>query len=404
MGTIKMAWRNIWRNQRRTSVTVAAMTLAVFITIGYSAMISGMLVQLESDALDLEMGAVQVLAPGYQDQPSIYQHILDSPAILQRLETAGLTATPRLLGAGLVASGDSSAGAAFLGVDLAREPKVLALSQQILEGRWLDAADPKGVVLGRKLAHTLGVKPGSELVALSQATDGSMANSLFTVRGVLKTVGDQTDRGGVFMAESTFRELLAFEGGAHQIIIKRPQVLDTPVLKAAVVRAAPDQDVQSWRDLNPTMATMLDSVSGLISIFFLIINIAIAIVLLNAMLMSVFERIKEFGVLKALGLPPGHVLKLIYAESFLQVLISISIGVTLALPVLWYLSTHGINMGALAGTSMMGMAMMETWYAVVTPRVFAQPIFMTFMVVALAVLYPATKAARISPVEAMRHQ
>ena len=122
------------------------------------------------------------------------------------------------------------------------------------------------------------------------------------------------------------------------------------------------------------------------------------------MLMSVFERIKEFGVLKALGMGPGAVLRLIYVESLLHVLLAILLGAGLAVPALWYLATQGINLGALAGASVMGMAMMETMYAVVTPRAVAQPILTTVVVVALAVLYPAVKAARIHPVEAMRHQ
>jgi ABC-type lipoprotein release transport system permease subunit len=399
-----MAWRNILRNKRRTIVTIAAMTTAVFITIVYSGLIAGMLVQLQSDTLDFELGAVQVFAPGFQDRPSIYTDIEETDAILERLDAAGLKAAPRLLGGGLVAHGEASAGAFLRGVDLERDPEVLAVSGQVFEGRWLDAEDPKGVVIGRKLAHTLGVEPGGELVVLSQATDGSIANDLFTVRGVLKGMGSETDRGGVFMSQAAFRELMVFDGGAHQIIIGRPDVLDTEAVKSAAIQAAPGQDVQSWRDLSPTLGSMLDSVTGLINIFFFVINVAIAVVILNAMLMAVFERIKEFGVLKALGIGPGAVLRLIYVESMLQVALAVSIGVLLVLPALWYLTTVGIDMGALAGTDMMGMVFMGTWYAVVSPLVFAQPILMTVLVVSIAVLYPAAKAARIRPVEAMRHQ
>jgi len=239
---------------------------------------------------------------------------------------------------------------------------------------------------------------------LSQAADGSMANDIFEVRGVLKSLGSETDRGGVLMSEAAFRALMAYDGGAHQIIVGRPAVLDTAAVKAAAIRAAPGQDVQSWRDLNPTLASMLDSVTGLISVFFFVINVAIAVVVLNAMLMAVFERIREFGVLKALGIAPGDLLKLIYVESMLQVALAVALGVTLALPALWYLTRVGIDMGALAGTDVMGMVMMDTWYAVVSPQVFAQPVLMTVVVVALAVLYPAARAARIRPVEAMRHQ
>ena len=404
MSTWKMAWRNIMRNRRRTGVTIAAMIVAVFITIGYSGLVAGMLVQLESDTLDFELGAAQIFAPGYQDKPSIYTHIENSEEIVKKLEAAGLVATPRLLGGGLVAHADASAGAFVRGVDLKRDPKTLALSEQVFEGKWLAADDPKGAVLGRKLAHTLGVKPGDELIMLGQATDGSMANDLFEVRGVLKGVGSETDRAGVFISDAAFREFMAFEGGAHQIIIKRTQPLDTVALMATVDKIAPDQDAQSWKEINPTLSTMLESVGGLIGIFFFIINVAIAVVILNAMLMAVFERIKEFGVLKALGISPGSVLRLIYVESMMQVVIAVGVAVLLSIPTMWYLSTTGISMGSVAGTDMMGMAMMDTWYAVLSPEIYTQPIFMTVFVVSVAVLYPAYKAATIQPVEAMRHQ
>ncbi|MDF1562051.1 MAG: ABC transporter permease [Deltaproteobacteria bacterium] len=404
MSTFKMAWRNIWRNKRRTLVTVAAMTIAVFITIGYSGMVAGMLIQLESDSLDFELGAAQIFAEGYQDRPSIYTDIEDTAGILERLDAKELAAAPRLNGAGLVAAGEASSGALFKGVDLVRDPKVLALASQVHHGSWLAADVPKGVVIGRKLAHTLGVGVGDEMIVLSQATDGSMANDLLTVQGILKGVGAEIDRAGVFMSEDLFRELLVYEGGAHQIIIKRPHVLDTDAVKAAAVEAAPGQDVQSWKELNPTLASMLESVTGMINIMFFIVNVAIGIVILNAMLMSVFERIKEFGVLKALGIAPSGVMKLIYVESFIQVTISVCVGLLLIAPVLYYLANTGIDMGALAGTDMMGLAMMETWYADVTPEIFKGPIFMTLFVVSMAVFYPALKAAVIQPVAAMRHQ
>ena len=399
-----LAWRNIWRNKRRTIVSMATMVVAIVITLNYSALVAGLLSKMTSDALDVETGAVQIHAPGYLDRPSLYTNMKDSDAILARLKKQDIAACPRLLGAGLVASGDNSAGAMLYGIDIARDAQVLSISQKVQQGQWLSPEQPDGVVIGRKMAHSLGVKTGSELIVLSQASDGSTANALYHVRGVLRTVGDATDRAGLFMSQGAFRELMAYSGGAHRIVVKRPKVLDTVWLKAQVKKAAPEQDVMSWSDLNPILATMMQSVSAMIGIFFFIINIAIGIVVLNAMLMAVFERIREFGVLKALGFGPWGVLKLIYAESLIQVLLSVVIGLIIAAPILWYLVVAGINMGQLAGTDMMGMNMMEVWKAELSLQVFVQPISMTIFVVVFAVLYPAYKAAVIQTVEAMRHQ
>ncbi|MBI5497572.1 MAG: ABC transporter permease [Deltaproteobacteria bacterium] len=403
MRTFQLAWRNIWRNRRRTLVTVGAMTIALVCTTLYGAMVQGYLATLERDALDAEMGVAQVFAPGYQERPSIYAVIPDADALVARLDAAGMTACARLLGGGLVAAGESSAGAQFRGIDVQRDAAVLVVSRGVVDGAWLDEADPAGVVLGRRLAHTLGVKPGDELVLLSQATDGSIANQLATVRGVLASVGEATDRAGVFLTARAFREFFALEQGAHQVIVKRPDVVDLPALEARITAAAPGQQVLTWRRLMPTVATMIDSVRGLVAFMFFIVNVAIAIVILNAMLMAVFERIREFGILKALGVGPLEVLRLIYAESLFQVVIALGASLVLETPLLVLLSARGLDMSSLAGVSAVGITMASRWYAVVGVSTFTGPAAMMFFVVAAAVLYPAAKAAVIDPVEAMRH-
>ncbi len=404
MGILRLAWRNIWRNTRRTAVTVAAMALSLAVTIVYAAMVEGYMVTMERDALDAEMGVAQVFAQGYQDRPSIYSVMEDAPAVVDRLRAAGLPAAARLLGGGLMAAGESSAGVQLRGIDVAAEQDVLSVAGMVKEGRWLDAAHPNGVVLGLRLARTLGVTVGDEVVMLSQATDGSIANSLGVVRGVLATVSEPTDRAGVFMTAAAFREFFQLEKGAHQIIVKRPDVVDLPALEAHIQAAAPGHQVMTWRALVPVMATMMDSVGGLMAFLMFIINVAIAIVILNAMLMAVFERIKEFGVLKALGVAPLQVLAIIYAESFLQVGVALIVGVLAAAGPLAYLVTVGVNMGALAGVGAMGTSMVSQWHAVASVRGVVTPVGMMVWVVLVAVLYPAVKAAVIEPVTAMHHR
>jgi ABC-type lipoprotein release transport system permease subunit len=404
MKTSRMAWRNIWRNRRRTVVTVAAMTLTLLVTILYSGMVEGMLVNLEADTLDFEVGAVQVFARGYQDNPSLYRRIDDADEVVRKLGESGLAAAPRLLGAGLAASGEFSAGGQIRGLDVARDGKVLVLGEQVAAGEWLDELDPRGVVVGRKLARTLGAAPGAELILLSQAADGGIANDLYRVRGVLRSVGEVTDRSGVFMSAAAFRDLMTLEGGAHQIIVRRPRQMTLDETAAAVRAAAPDRDVQTWKEIIPALATMVESTRGLIQFVFLIFNVVVSIVILNAMLMAVFERINEIGVLKALGAVPAGVLKLIYLESMMQVGLAILAGLAVSVPALWYLAAVGIDMRSIAGVSVMGMAMMSQWKAVVAPHVYAGPVFMLVVVVSIAVLYPSAKAALISPLEAMRHR
>jgi putative ABC transport system permease protein len=404
MGILKMAWRNLWRHGRRTVVTVAAMTLALFVLILYTGLLEGYLRNMEGNILDLEVGDVQIHARDYLSRPSIYTRIESSDEILRRLEQRGYRATARLLGGGLIAAGDSSAGASFRGVDVERDETVSKIGDHVGRGRWLDPADPKGVVLGRRLAQTLNVGPGNELVLLSQAADGSMANDLFQIRGVLQSVGDSTDRAGVFLTEGAFRDFFRLPAGAHEIIVRRTGDQRLEDVVAAVRDIAPDLDVKTWRELMPTMASLMDSTRSIVQVVFYVVYVVIAILVLNGMLMAVFERIREFGVLKAIGVSPSTVFSIIVLESALQTALAVSIGLALSVPGLWYLTTVGIDTGALGGISLMGVAFDQIWYAVVTPYTFWAPVLSLIVMVSLAVIYPAVKAARITPIEAMHHQ
>ena len=399
-----MAWRNIGRNRRRTVVTVGAMAFGLYAMVIWFGMLQGMLNDMEATVVEVELGDLQIHAPTYLDDPSLYTDIDDVDALLSRLEAAGFRASARLVGAGLAAAHDSAAGASLRGIDVQGNAGVSVISTRLAEGAWLDDDDPAGVVVGRRLARTLDLAVGDELVVLSQTTDGAIANDLYAVRGILDSVSDGIDRSAVFLTDAAFRELFVMPTGAHEIVLRKPDDLElTAALEAAQV-LAPDLDTQSWRSLVPTLATYLDSARQMMGIVSAIIYIVIAILILNAMLMAVFERIREFGVLKALGVEPRQVLSLIFVESALQTGLALAIGLALSLPTLWYLVEYGIDTGALGGVSVIGATFATVWQAAVSPATFVTPSMTLILLVLLAVIYPALKAARISPVEAMRHQ
>ena len=404
MNVFKMAWRNVLRNRRRSTVTIAAMAFALFVECLYSGLIPGYLNAMLEDITQLEVGDLQIHATGYRNSPSIYTAIAEPEAVIKKIEGLGYAAAPRLLGGGLAASGEYSAGVALRAVDVSRDATVCKVSGKVAAGEWLDPADPQGVVLGRFLARTLDAKPGSEVLLLSQATDGSMANALYTVRGVLGSVAEATDRVTIYMTDGAFRELMVMPTGAHEIVIKLPAEVPLADAAAALIEAVPDEEVKTWKQLMPIIAQMLDSVQGMIFILYFIIYIAVGILILNAMLMAVFERIREFGVLKAIGAGPVRVLSLILIESAYQAGIAIVLGITAALPGMWWIGNKGIDFGSMGGMNMMGVSMRKVWYGVYTPETLAGPVIMLVVIVSMAVLYPALKAAWISPVQAMRYR
>jgi putative ABC transport system permease protein len=399
----KLAWRNVWRNRRRSVVTMAAMSLALFVMILYSGLVDGYLVQMERSILDLEVGDLQIHAADYRDNPSIYTRIDDADAVLSKLDAAGYQASGRVLAFGLAAAGESSAGISFRGVDVERDARVSRIGREVALGRWIEESDPKGVVIGRRLARTLGVELGSEIVVLTQGADGATAYDLFLVRGVLRSVADGTDRTAVFMTEAALRELVGVPDGVHQIIVRVPAGTLLADAASGIAGVGVELDVKTWRQLLPTLSSLLESTRGVMIVMYLLIYIAIAILILNAMLMAVFERIRELGVLKALGVGPFAVLRMILIESGIQTLIATVVGVGLGIPAMLYLERYGIDLASLAGVSILGIAMDPVWRASVNVENFTQPVAVLVGIVGLAVLYPACKAAWIRPVEAMRH-
>jgi ABC-type lipoprotein release transport system permease subunit len=281
---------------------------------------------------------------------------------------------------------------------------VSRVDREIAAGQWLDPTDEKGVVIGRRLAKSLGLAPGGEILLLANAADGSMANELYRVRGVLRAMGEAIDRGGVFLTAGAWRKLLVVPDGAHQIIARRPAHVDLPTAQATVTRLAAGEDVRSWPELIPTLANILDTQRASMGLIYLIVYVAVGIVILNAMMMAVFERIRELGVLKAVGMKPTSVFLLVAAEGAWQTAIALALGLTLAAPALYYLVHHGVNIASLAGASVQGIAYSSEWHAEVDRATFSGPIVMLILVVGVAMTFPALKAARLQPVDAMRYR
>lgn len=405
MNIFQLAWRNIGRNRRRTISTVGAMALALLLCVLYSTLVTGMVNGMEEGVVEVGVGDIQLHEPGYLDRPSIYDRIQNVDALIDTIHSHGFLASPRLTGSSLLAANDTAIGGALYGVDTVLDSQVSIIPDRVDEGQWLDPSDPNGVVVGRRAARALSLEVGDELVALGQAADGSMANDLFTVRGILSPISDGIDRAGVFLHTGTFRDYFVVPTGVHQIILRRPSGEELDPAAATVAALAPHLDVKTWRQLNPTFAQFMDAASQAVFIIAFILYLLVAIVIVNAMLMSVFERIKEFGVLKAIGVGPYQVVSLILVETLMQAAIATAIGAAVGGGLVGYFqSIGGIPIDFMAGMSLMGQSLQDTLPVTSTAAALILPVILLVVFAFLSAIYPAIKAARISPVEAMQHQ
>jgi ABC-type lipoprotein release transport system permease subunit len=405
MTLIKMAWRNLWRNPRRTLITLFSMTFGLTMMIVGYALMDGMLNQMVHYATVLGTGHVQVHHPDYLEDHSLYDSMSNPETILKDVSGTGLgSASPRVLATALVSSGQQSAGGQLWGVDPDLESSVTELYKHLETGTWLAPGAREQVVLGRNLARTLSVGPGDEIVVLTQAADGSLGNALYTVSGTLKSIGEGLDRGGVIMHIQDLSELLVMDGEIHEIAIRlnEPNELESASLTLSKALDQEAYKVEDWKQLFPELAEYLRlSSSSMVIILFVIFAVA-SLGIVNTQLMSLFERTREVGIMRALGLGPLSVIWLVLFETvFLALMAAVAGGVA---GILWSLRLENIgwDISWMGGSfDFIGVAFDPHMYATLTPAAVIDSIAVMFIVVLVASLYPLFRAARISPVDAI---
>ena len=407
MNLFTLASRNVYRHRHRSVVTILAMTFACTMMIVFAALMDGFAIGSERNVVSMNTGDIQIHLPGYRDDPDIYSLIDNADQLVAQFRSEQFYATERLFTFGLMASDQGSSGVQLRGVDLDYEPTVTDIDQHIMAGEWLSENDKQGVVIGKKLSKLLDVGLGDELVFVGQTADGYMANDRFQIKGILKSVSASIDNAGVFMSNGMLRELITLPKGAHELVLMRTDrrgnlTLTTEQLKTSL---GAELEVMNWQHLMPVINRFLETAHIQTLIMMVFTYIAVASVVLNAMLMSVFERIHEFGIMKAIGVKPKQLIILIYAEMFIQTFLAVLLAVLAGSSLSWYLQENGLDMSSLTdGISFAGLAFDPIWYAALTLNSVLIPTLFLLVIAAIAVIYPAVKVAVIQPIDAMHHQ
>lgn len=401
-----IAWRNLSRQGRRSLITASAMAVSVALCMCSICVNEGTYGQMFEVMVEQQLGHVLVSHPDYLAERSMYDTIPDAAAAVARVEaTPGVAAsTPRLKGYGLLGGPERSAGVQLVGIDPEREARVTPLEERVKQGTWLVPGEHGTVLLGDKLAAELGVGVGDEVVAVTQAADGSLGNALYRVTGVFRSGDAQMDRSGAYLHLADLQELLALPDQVHGITIlaSNPEVLGPTV--EALRAGAPDQQVLPWQEVSPQTAQLLSMQDAAAVMILGIVFLVASFGVVNTMLVSVFERTREFGVMRALGVGPAQLVTMVILEAVLLACLAAVLGLVLGGSGVAYLTLHGIDFSASIpdGFDMNGVVIDP----VLRGRFRLQPVVMnvtTLIVVsALAAVWPATRAAWIKPIDAIR--
>ena len=398
----RLAWRNLWRNHRRTLIMLAAITLGVWAMIFMTALMRGMVSQMVADGISALPGHVQVHHPDYRDDPSIANLIpITDTELSARFEDAGFVKwASRVRVPAVITSEYESRGLTLLGIDPASERDLTFVDYDAVEGRFLSSSDDAGVVIGKKLASTLNTEIGKRVVLMSQDPDNDIADRGFRVVGLFEANVQSFEENYLFAGKAPVQKMLRIVDQVSEFAVLGDDYRDVEAEFEKVSQLVDGNvEVKRWFELDPYLGTMLGVMDGFVLVWIVVIFLALSFGLVNTLVMAVFERVREIGLMLALGMKPINILIQIIVESLLLLAIGLAMGSALAWATVQPIK-DGIDVSIVGeGMDMWGMS------SVLYPELLLSDVVLANVVVLvlgfLASLSPAWRASRYEPIEAI---
>ena len=398
----KLAWRNLWRNYRRTLIMLLAIALGVWAMIFMTALLRGMVDDMVKQGIGSLPGHVQIHALAYRDDPSV-THSLPVPdqRLLALLNDGQVKAwSSRIKVPAMISSEYENRGVQLLGVDPQGELALGFSPDDIVEGRFLNGSDDRGIVVGRKLLQRLETRLGKRVVLMSQDPDNTIAEGGFRIVGVFKAEMENREESFVYAGRDVVQAMLGIGTDVSEIAVLGHQYQTPDVLTAAIRSVVPaDHEVLSWLELDPYLATMMRVMNGFVLVWMVVIFLSLSFGLVNTLMMAIFERVREIGLMRALGMRPSAIVYQVLVESVMLLMLGLLLGNLMAIGTIIPLK-DGIDISAVS----QGMEMMGASSILYPVLLWPDLVLANIVVIVLGILtssLPAWRAARYRPVEAL---
>jgi ABC-type lipoprotein release transport system permease subunit len=398
----RLAWRNLWRNRRRTVIMLIAISMGVWAMIFMTSILRGMVDGMVEDGLRALPGHVQVHNRQYRDDPSIENSLAEPQGeFLTALGDPLVTGwSARVRVPAMISSERDNRGVILLGVDPGQEEAIGFDPETIIEGRFLEGPDDSGLVLGRKLVDRLETRLGKRVVVMSQDPENNVADRGFRVVGIYRANLEAQEMGFIYAGKNTVQEMLGIEGLVSEIAILGQDSRNVDSLVAALEASVPGNvKVLSWQNLDEYLSLMVGVMDGFVLVFMIVIFLALSFGLINTLMMAVFERIREIGLMQALGMRPSAILYQVLLESMILLALGLLIGNVVALATLLPLA-GGIDLSVVSeGLEMAGMS--STLFPALNLSDFMLASGVVILLGLITSLLPAWRASQYRPVEAI---
>jgi len=406
---MRMAWRNLWRNRRRTLITLLAIAFGFLLSVSFTVFSDGSYGQMIDAAARMGSGNLTLQPIGYQAKPEAGKVIVDTPALIREVRRQAHVrfASERVISQGMAGTAVDTSGAGILGIDPAAEGRRLFILDHVVQGSSLASASGSQALVGSLMAKQLELKIGKKLVVTTADRNGNVVSGLLKVCGVFTTGVDEVDRSVILVPIGYLRSLVGYAPSeSTQVAVFLDSALNTDEVCSRLSSAAKAHGAEalSWQAMMPDLAGLitLDKTGNYFFQTFVFLLIMAGI--LDTVLMGVMERLREFGVMLALGMTPARIWSLIMLETFWLGVVGLLVGALVSVPVYWYLHSVGVDLSPLMHEKpVAGGVVMDLFVrARFQPRHIVNIFTGVFALILAAGLYPAFLAARTKPVEAMK--
>ncbi|MFT7590198.1 MAG: putative ABC transport system permease protein [bacterium] len=398
---LKIAWKNIWRNKTRSFVVITAISLGLWAGVFGSAFVQGMMKSKVEVVIQTEMSHIQVHVPEFREEFSGKLYIKNAKEVTAdfKLNPEVEAVSERVIAMGGLATSRKNGMIKLVGINPEDEKKVSNIYEKVIEGTYFKSTKKRPIVISKKTADDYGVKMNSKVVFTMQDVNGNITSNAYRVVGIFKTGNPMYDRMTAFVKVDQMRNAYGLTEGANEIAVWLKDYSESEAVAASIQDKHKDLEVLAWLDLSVGMRMMIEAFDTYLYIIVGIILVALLFSIVNTMLMAVLERVREIGMLMAIGMTKSRVFRMIMFETIFMTMIGAPIGLFLSWLTINFFGKSGID---LSGAAYEDQGFGSVVYPYLESSSYMGVTIMVLVMSLLAAIYPALKALSLKPVEAIR--
>ncbi len=400
----KIAWRNLWRNKRRSIIVLASIIVGVASLFLYSTISDGFAMQMLENQISFHTSHIQIHKKGYENNKNVHKVIPNPEKVENVLQKSSFikSYSKRVMVYGLLSSASTSSGAAIIGIEPNKEKIITNIHKKIIKGSYLGTGKNE-IVIGQKMAEKLDVTIGDKVVTVVSDVNGHVANELFRVVGIFKTGSAVFDRTFIYIPIKTAQKTLGMGKNINEFAMITKDEKKTSLYKKELLKKIDGEyEVLTYQELLPLIMKYIEIFDQMIYIIYMVIYIAVLFGIINTMLMSVFERVQEFGVLMSIGMKNRKIFSMVLQEAFVLGFFGTIIGFAIGLLFYLLLSHTGVDL-SIYNDSLSSFGLGSVIYPQMNLSIIINSIVIMPLATVVGAIYPARKAIKLQPTDAMRY-